>query len=153
MKYKNFVFALVIYVSYLLVTGCHKNTGCHWAAEPPYFFFQIKKNGIILNDSILDGLKISYTSGNGEKYISDLSIATDSSGILGSRQIGTFQNQDFFIKYLNNSDIDTLTVQNLMPSPATNCEYKIEQVKFNNFVIISDTTVDNYYPLYVFLKQ
>ncbi|MGN6213824.1 hypothetical protein [Parafilimonas sp.] len=72
-------------------------------------------------------------------------------GILINRQIGTFEDQVFFIEYTN-SDIDTLSVQNLMPSPSTDCSYKIEQVKFNNLIATADASF-GYQPVYVFLKQ
>lgn len=135
------------------ITSCNKNSNkCKWAAEPPVFLFQIKKNGSALNNSVLTGTKLSYINNGNKKYVSDLSVATDSSGILGSRQIGTFEKQTFFIEYPNNSDIDTLEVQNSMPSLSTNCQYKIVQVRFNNNMVTSDITIINR-PLYIFLKQ
>ncbi len=67
------------------------------------------------------------------KNIPDLSQATDSyanKGILTSREIGTFENQIFYLEYSDGLSTDTLFVSDVLPSPATNCQYKTTQIKF-----------------------
>ena len=141
------------FITLLSVIGCNKNIDtCKYAAEPPLFLFQIKKDGIVLNDSVLTGIKISYFTGNTKKYITDISIASDSSGVLLSGQMGSFENGVFFIEYANSFTGDTLQIQNVLPSPVTNCEYKVAVVSFNNILVSPDSMVDNR-PLYVFMKQ
>lgn len=93
---------LIIAIGFIfLIVCCKKNSNnCNQIAEPPVFFSQIKKNGIVLDDSVLDGIKIYCLLKNDKKYISDLSPATDmyaGKGILTSRQIGTFEDQVFLL--------------------------------------------------------
>ncbi len=99
----NKILISVIAIGFIfLIVCCKKNSNnCNQIAEPPVFFFQIKENGIVLDNSVLEGIKIYCLLKNDKKYISDLSPATDmyaGKGILISRQIGTFEDQVFFIE-------------------------------------------------------
>ena len=153
MSNKPFYFLLFL-CCLVLSLSCKKSPNtCHWAAEPPVFFFQIKRNNHVLPDSVLSRLQLSYFSGGSKKYVSDLSIATDSSGVVTSRQIGTFENQVFYLEYFNKFSSDTLFVSNSMPTPATNCNFATKQVKFNNLEVSATPNYLNYYNLYVFNKQ
>lgn len=51
---------LIIAIGFIfLIVCCKKNSNnCNQIAEPPVFFFQIKENGIVLDDPVLDGIKI-----------------------------------------------------------------------------------------------
>lgn len=151
----NKIFFIILFLSVpILFLTCKKSNLCNSVAVPPVFFFQIKESGIIISDSILASLKISYFVNGSKEYISDLSQATDfyaNKGILTSRQIGTFQDQTFFIEYPD-ADIDTLMVSNILPSPSTNCEYKISKIEFNNSIISKDTSF-GYQPVYIFNKH
>lgn len=59
----DFAFTLLVSCSSMLLATCGKNSNtCHWAAEPPFFFFQLKKNGQIFPDSILSNVKLSFAA-------------------------------------------------------------------------------------------
>lgn len=153
----KFAFALLISCSSMLLVTCGKNSNtCHWAAEPPDFIFQINHNGKIIPDSILNEIKISYYQNGIKKYIPDLGTATDTNyinrGLMGSREIGTFENQTFFLEYSNGFAIDTLIVNNLLPTPATNCQYKVKQIRFDNQTPLIDTSFKFSWPVYIFIK-
>ena len=160
MKYKNFVFALVIYVSYLLVTGCHKNTGCHWAAEPySLVLFQLYKGGQLITDSsFLSSIKLSYYQNNSKHYATafGLLIGTDSNifyknGIMSLNVLSTLNIKNYYLEYPNSSwATDTLYVDYLSPSPNTNCEYKLNEIKYNG-TVPNDTTIF-YQPVYTLNK-
>ncbi len=151
--------AVLIIVTFF-ITNCNKSpNACSASAEPPSFFFQLKRNGIPLSSRILEGVSISYMSNNIKKYITDIRVSTDTitsaRGIIGSRGIGTFENQNLFIEYANNYTSDTFNIQNMIPSLLNNCQYKIKSVSFNGQIIQGDTTFPNYYnePVYIFNKQ
>lgn len=143
----------VIFFSFIAV-GCKKNT-CYYDAVPPILFFQIKQNSQFFPDSILQKIQIKYNIDGVQKAITDLSPAVDAyanQGILNSRLIGTFESQSFIISYPNGLNDDTLFVKNILPTPATNCQYEIDQIKFNNLVVKGDTSFA-YQPVYVFNKK
>ena len=162
MKYKNFVFALVICFSYLLVTGCHKNAGCHWAAEPyALVLFQLYKGGQLVTDSnFLASLKLYYYQNNQKNYITIQGIInanTNDTNILYKNRVmlidvlSTLNIKNYYLEYPNGSwATDTLYVDYLSPSPNTNCEYKLNAIKYNG-TVPNDTTI--FYELvYMFNK-
>ena len=98
----NKILISVIAIGFIfLIVCCKKNSNnCNQIAEPPVFFFQIKENGIVLDNSVLEGIKIYCLLKNDKKYISDLSPATDmypGNAILKPRQIATFDQPVFLL--------------------------------------------------------
>lgn len=120
-----------------------------------FFFFQIKINGEILPDSVLNNLKISYIQNGTKKYISDLGQAVDyyaNMGIMTTRSIGSMGVQSYNLEYNNGFATDTLFADYSSETPSTNCQYLLRQIKFNNITVVGATTF-SYQPVYVFYKK
>lgn len=155
MRYKIIFFVVVICSNLSFITGCHKNSNaCHWAAEPPSFFFQIKDNGKVLPDSVLNSLKMYYTKNSVKKYINDLTQAVDfyaNKGIMTTREIGMLGTENYILEYDNGSMNDTIYADYSDETPATNCQYILRRIRFNGSIVVADTTF-GYQPVYVFTK-
>ncbi len=147
----NLLFPLLTIII-LASFNCSKTSSCHYAAEPPIIFLQIKKNGKFFNSDTLIQIKLSYIKNGVKTYLNDLTEATDlysNKGILTSREFGV--SSIYLIEYPYGLTTDTLFINLPTASPETNCQYFIKEVKFNNSVVTPDNSLGAQ-PVYVFNK-
>jgi hypothetical protein len=153
--------------------GCKKdnNSDCPLFTGlqvPNSLIFIIKKNGIRLDDSLLNLSRLFYLKNNQRVYVNDFSRGVNEGGfnaydlgILASRDVGLISGnesiKDFYLE-LPNSDIDTLFVdyrhysQCEADTSACYCLYPRLQVKYNGQVATYDPTITQQ-QVYLFNKQ
>ena len=124
---------------------------------PSSFGFIIKQNGLRLEDSILNNMKLFCFKNNAKTYISDFIRGINEGpfnaldlGVQTSRDIGNKSGddgiKDFYLEYPN-GDIDTLYVNynKLSGNDAAKhpcyCYYPLEEVKFNGVTASLDTSI------------
>jgi hypothetical protein len=117
-------------------------------------------NGQVVPDSILSKVKLSYFEGAVKKYVADFSIATNgypNMGFIGTRTIGIMSADSsiktYYLEYANSWKTDTLFADYLSRSPATNCLYVLQTIKFNNQSTPIDTSFHFDSKVYVLNKQ
>lgn len=126
---------------------CTKTKKCQYTSPPLSFFFLIKQGGNRLPDSVLDNTRIFYFENGIKKQLSDLVRATEEGrelGVLTTRLIGLLsadQNIKTFIIEYPVDPADTLYVDYVSPTPANNCLYSNNLVRFNNQVATPDPAI------------
>lgn len=157
----KFFLGAVILFSIFYVYSCSKSSRCYYSAPPPStLILKMNYKGQPISDSILYLTKLSYYENDNKKYVADFKIVSDTNyknrGLVGTRSVGVTSADKgikrFFFEYPNNLMIDTLHLDYLPYSPATNCMYKFKQIKFNSRVPDIDTTFHFSSPVYVLNK-
>lgn len=138
----------IVIVQFACTKVSGPNSGCEFSAIPSSLILEFKKDGTIMPDSILAGVKLSYNDGGAKKYVSDFTISNlDSAyqrkGLITSREVG-FLSADknlktYYIEYFNGWANDTLYVDYITRSPATKCVYVEKPPKFNGSILGADS--------------
>jgi hypothetical protein len=161
-----FVIAIMIVGTAFVLFACTKisgpNSGCQFSEVPFSLILEFRKGGVVLGDSILSGAKLSYFDGGNKKYVPDFTISNLDSGyqkkgLITSREVGFLSGdgniKTYYLEYPNGWTKDTLYIDYLTRSPATNCVYVEKPPKFNGKVAPVDSVYDFDSPVYILNKQ
>lgn len=147
--------------TFLLCCKKTSNSTCKYDAIPSSLILKISKSGTILTDTQLRECKLSYIESNTKKYVTDFVLSLDvnsrNKGLIASRLIGILSADNgiktYYIEYPNDWITDTLYVDYLPHTPATNCVYVQNTIKFNG----QNASIDNNFhfdsPVFVLNKQ
>jgi hypothetical protein len=133
--------------------SCSKSRGKGPQVIPSSLFFVIKKNGVKLDDIVLDNIKLYYFKNGNKAYISDFQRSTGEGynlGVQTTRNIGDISADEnikgYYLEF-QSGEIDTLYVnyRHLSENDAFNnpcyCYYPLEQVKYNGILASPDPTI------------
>lgn len=134
----------------LALVQCSKSTSnsCRYTSPPDSFFFLIKKNNDRLPDSVLNGIRISYSENGARKYLTDLTRATEEGyalGVMTTRLIGIISAdqviKDFIIEYPSTYSNEPLHIDYQSPSKNNGCAYSLQQVNYNGHAVSPDPAI------------
>lgn len=140
MKLTFFISIVIFLTGMIIIPACKKPSGCHWDAMPSSLFLEFRRGNNFVPDSILTGIKLSYFDGSSKKYVLDfvssyIDSAYKQKGLIGTRDIGFLSGDSnvktYYLEYPNGWSSDTLYVDYLTRSPATNCVYVQKIPKIN----------------------
>lgn len=112
-------------------------------AVPSSLILKITKSGTVVPDLDLLNVKLSYFENNEKKYVSDFMINSNNmevsnKGFIFTRNIGVLSAKNniktYYLEYPNGWQTDTLYVDYLPNTPATNCQYVLNPIKVNDIL-------------------
>lgn len=152
MKNQIIIF-MKIFVLALFFSNCSKSKDdiCEYEAMPNSLGLRITKSGTVVPDLDLLNVKLSYFENNEKKYVSDFSINNielnnRDKGYISSRIIGILSAKNniktYYLEYPNGWQTDTIYVDYLLNTLATNCQYVLNPIKLNNISATVYVTAD-----------
>ena len=144
MKNQIIIF-MKIFVLALFFSNCSKSKDdiCMYDAVPSSLILKITKSGTVVPDLDLLNVKLSYFENNEKKYVSDFMINSNNmevsnKGFIFTRNIGVLSAKNniktYYLEYPNGWQTDTLYVDYLPNTPATNCQYVLNPIKVNDIL-------------------
>ena len=154
------VFFIFLSISLICCKKSNSDSQCKYDAIPSSLILKITKSGIILSDTDLGDCKLSYYDNSVKKYVSDFALSSDTAnrnkGLIASRLIGVLSADNkiktYNIEYPNGWASDTLYVDYLPHTPATNCLYVQNSIKYNGQIAQTDSNFHFDSPVYVISK-
>jgi hypothetical protein len=157
---KNIILLAVSCIAVLFGFNCSKTNNSCYSDEPPdaTVWFQLYENGeLVMDSSFLRSVKLYYVQDNQKKYANmhgyfDFPADTVDYKYFENRlmRIDILQTctiKEYYLEYpVSEEDwtTDTLYVNFLPPSPNTNCQYMLNEFKYNGVTLKGDRTVINY---------
>jgi hypothetical protein len=145
---KTMMIILVI-TTVSISSSCKDENLCKWDDMPFSLILKLTKTDIILNDDQLNSCKLSYYKEGVKKYMSDFSLSKETQnqgkGLIGTRLIGLLSADSNIKTYYIEYPVtwqwksDTLLVDYLPRTQATNCRYLQNEVKVNG----QSASIDN----------
>jgi hypothetical protein len=137
------------------------NNTCKYVAMPSSLILKISKSGIPVTDIILSNCKLNYLEANEKKYVTDFTLSQDvanqNKGLIASRLIGNLSAdkgiKTFYLEYPNGWTTDTLYVDYLPHTPATNCLYIQNPLQCNGQLSSIDNSFQFDSPVYKINKN
>lgn len=150
-------YSIIIFTA---VTGscfysCKDESLCKWDNMPNSLALRIFKSGIAVSHEDLRKCRLSYYDKGTKKYISDFSpfnieVSQQNTGLITTRSVGTLSADSniktYYIEYPNEWSIDTLRVDYLPRTQATNCLYLQNEIRVNKQPASIDSILRDDFP-------